>query len=314
MAGEKSKKSGEIGEALTNALLNRIGWKNKMHNLDIKCNTLSHLNDSGNQRTSHGDDQLFLYNNPFHDDRTDFVHISVKNNINEYPSEAILRSTLKSHLKALNETIECAEYDKQLHEVSTTFQARKNHYYSGLLVWLHNDVNDIEKDIIKSISPSRVEVESNVPFYIIDNARASFLLKVTDDLLKKSVGGEYEFFYPRIGTAIKVDEKRTGNFLPLELIAADIIPAIIRKGDTQELVIYANEVFQTETYKNLIAYGLSFAEGLVNKIYVGMSNFSPANDTEKANQARMAFNNRLEIISPFSYNRTILDLITEDTP
>ena len=310
MAGEKSKKSGEIGEALTEALLSRIGWKNKMHNLDITCTTPSHINDEGNRRKSHGDDKLFLYNNPFHDDRTDFVHVSVKNNIDAYPSEAVLRTKLKAYFKALNETIECAEYDQKLHEVGTTFQARKVLYYSGLLVWLHNDVDDIEKNIIKSISASRLEVETNVQFYVIDNARASFLLKVTDDLLRRSIGGEYEFYYPRIGTTIKVDEKRTGNFLPLELISADIIPAIVRKGDAQELVIYANEAFQIETYKNLIAYGLNFAAGLVTKIHVGTSNFSPANDAESASQARMAFNDRTEEITPFSYNRTILDLIT----
>jgi hypothetical protein len=311
MAGEKSKKSGEIGEALTNALLDRIGWKNLMHNIEIACNTQSHVNDKGNSRRSHGEDQIFLYHNPFHDDRTDFVHVSDKNVFGSYPKPVTLRTNFKAHLKELHQTIECAKYNPQLREISSTFGAKKQHFHSGLLVWLHNDDEDIEKNILHDLFAARLDIEGDDPFYVVDNARASFLLKVVDDLKRKSAGGEYEFFYPRIGTSITVDERRTGKILPLELIAADIIPAVVRKDGKQELIVYANESFDSDSYKNLIAYGLNFAFGLITTLRIGMPDFNPARDQESADKARLAFHHRSEEITPFSFNRSILDLIQE---
>lgn len=311
MAGEKSKKSGEIGEALTNALLHRIGWKNLMHNIQIDCNTQSHINDNGNPRESHGEDQIFLYHSPFHDDRTDFVHVSDKNVFGSYPKAGTLRTNFKAHLKELHQTIECAKYSPRLREIGSSFGAKKHHHHSGLLVWLHNDDEDIEKNILQELSTTRLEIECDEPFYVVDNSRASFLLKVIDDLKRKSVGGDYEFFYPRIGTAITIDQARTGKILPLELIAADIISAVVCKEGKKELIVYANESFDTDSYKNLIAYGLSFASGLVTTIRIGMPDFNPARDQETADRERLAFHDRKEEIVPFSFKRSILDLLQE---
>lgn len=311
MAGEKSKKSGATGEALATALLEHIGWRHLIHNTSISCNTPTHVNDEGSPRQSHGEDQIYLYNNPFHDDRTDFVHVSNKNIIGSYPKEGTLRSQFKNHIKELGQTIECAKYNQTLREIGTNFKAKKNRYHAGLLIWLHNDHKDIEKSILTDLAPSRPELDTDVPFYVIDNGRATFLLKVVDDLRKRSAGGDYQFFYPRIGTSITVDEMRTGKELPLELLAADVIPTVLTKGGAKELIIYANKSFDTASYKNLMAYGLSFASGLITSIRIGMPNYNPARDEEVARQARLAFHSRPEDISPFSFNRSILDLLQE---
>lgn len=311
MAGEKSKKSGEIGEALATALLEQIGWRHLIHNVSIDCNTLTHVNDEGSPRQSHGEDQIYLYNNPFHDDRTDFVHVSNKNIIGSYPKLGTLRKQFKSHIKELAQTIECAKYNQNLRDIGTNFKAKKNRNHAGLLIWLHNDHENIEKSILSDIAPSQLDLDTDAPFYVIDNGRATFLLKVVDDLRKRSIGGDYQFFYPRIGTSITVDEMRTGKELPLELLAADIIPAVLTKGGMKELIIYANESFDSTSYKNLMAYGLSFGSGLITSIKIGMPNYNRARDEEVAGQARLAFHSRSEEISPFSFNRSILDLLPE---
>lgn len=311
MAGEKSKKSGEIGEALSTALLDRIGWKNLIHNVSIECNTPTHVTAEGKRRQSHGEDQIYLYNNPFHDDRTDFVHVSNKNTIGSYPKEGTLRSSFKSHIRELAQTIECAKHNQKLRDIGTSFKSKKRWYHAGLLIWLHNDQDDIEKSILADLAPSRLDLDSETPYYVIDNGRASFLLKVVDDLRRRASGGNYQFYYPRIGTSITVDEMPVGSRLPLELIASDIIPAIITKDSEKELVLYANEEFDAQSYQNLMAYGLNFASGIIETIRIGMSKYNPARDEEAANQARLAFHSRDEIISPFSFNRSILDLLQE---
>lgn len=312
MGGENSKKSGEIGEALSTALLERIGWTHLIHNVSIDCNTPTHLNDKGNPRQSHGEDQIYLYNNPFHDDRTDFVHVSNKNIIGSYPKEGTLRSNFKSHIKELSQTIECAKYNQKLREIGSSFTAKKNRYHSGLLIWLHNDHEDIEKSILADLAPCRLDAEGEFSYYVIDNGRASFLLKVVDDLRKRSLGGDYQFFYPRIGTSITVDEMRTGNELPLELLVSDIIPAVVTNNGVKELILYANESFDSVSYKNLMAYGLSFASSLINTIRIGMPNYNAARDEEIVRQARLVFHNRVEDINPFSFNRSILDLLQKE--
>ena len=37
MAGEISKKSGDIGEKIAEKLLEKIGWKEQIHNISIAC-------------------------------------------------------------------------------------------------------------------------------------------------------------------------------------------------------------------------------------------------------------------------------------
>lgn len=310
--GESSRKSGEIGEKLTSALLERIGWKPLMQNISIDCNTSAHINNEGNPRQTHGEDQIFLYHNPFHDDRTDFVHVSDKNNLEKYPREGTLKSLFKAYLKELHQTMDCAKYNPKLREVGSSYGAKKIRFHSGLLVWLHNDLEDIEKNIRPDLANVRLEIESDDPIYVVDNARASFLLKVVDDLKRRSsAGGDYNFFYPKIGTAVSVDAERKGKFLPLELLAAEMIPALLQKDGRQEMFLYSDEPFDAGAYKRLVAYGLNFNSGLVSNIRIGIPDFNPVRHKEEIDQVRMAFHERTEVVTPFSFTRSILDLLQE---
>lgn len=309
--GETAKKSGEIGEALASALLERIGWAPLMKNVSIGCNTPTHLNEEGNPRRTHGEDQIFVYHSRFHDDRTDVVHVSNKNILGKYPKAGTLKSQFKGHIAELLQTIECAKYDPKIREITNQFRTKKDLSHSGLLIWLQNDRDDIEKDIKEELENVRLEGDSTDPVYLVDNERASFLLKAVDDLVKRATKGSFEFFYPRIGTALSVEENRTGNLIPLELIVSDIIPAVIRSNDSQEMIIYANVEFDSDSYAKLISYGLNFATGLVKTIRIGMKNFNPARDQEEASRVRLIFHHRVETIIPFSFDRTILDLLQE---
>lgn len=308
MAGEKSKSSGEIGEKIAAGLLNRIGWSKSLKNVPIKCNTPTHKNGSGNQRTSHGEDQIFLYNNPFHDSRTDVVHVSVKNKLGSYPtSETTLKREFKEHLAELHEVIECARYSEEISQATSSFKARKKVSHSGLLIWVHNDAQDIEKDIKPVLSRIRLEQESDVPVYLIDSGRAGFLMKVIDDIERHQKN--WAFFFPVIGTVTTVDEARTGAFLPLEIIASDVLPIVMYEGDKTEMIIYVNQAFSTDAYKKLIAYGLRFCTSLVTTIRIGMPDYNPAAHKAAADLARLAFSDRNEAIEPFSFNRSILALL-----
>lgn len=308
---EKSKSSGEIGEKITTLLLEKIGWKRSIYNVSIACNTPTHINDSGNQRSTHGEDQIFLYHSPFHDDRTDFVHVSVKNTINEYPTKKTLIKKFKSDSKELHEIMTCAKYSPELQSITSSFQAKKHQYHSGLLVFLSTKTKEIEKDIKGELSNIRLDSSTNNPIYLIDNERASFLLNVVDHLERNFSKNDFDFFYPKIGTSVSVTIERTGKFIPLELIGSDIITAVSynESNEISELILYANSSFDSDTYTDLISYGLNFATGLVKTIRIGMANYNPASDEPEANHVRLKYHERTEEITPFCFKRSILDLV-----
>ena len=308
--GEDSKTSGEIGEALAAALLAKIGWHASIRNVSIDCNTPSHVGDTGQPRRTHGEDLVFFYHSPFHDNRSDIVHISVKNHRETYPTENALKRRFKSHLKELCETIECAKHDPKLHEACRSFVTRRTKYHSGLLIWLQNDDANIEYDIKPTLKNIRLDY-STTPVYLIDNARASFLLKVVDDAAKQSEGGEYEFYFPKIGTTLSEQAERSAKTLPLELIVSDVIPVKIVGPQSQRLVLYADQAFSVDAYKKLIAYALHFASGWVHSISVGMPDFNPARDEQLAATAKLAFAGRSEHIQPFCFDRSIFILLGE---
>ncbi|SEL50548.1 hypothetical protein SAMN05216214_11346 [Atopomonas hussainii] len=310
--GEKSKKSGEIGEKISSELLRLIGWKNALHNMSITCNSPKHRNESGNQRETHGEDQLFIYHNPFHDDRTEIVHVSVKNSLGAPPGEATLRTKFKSHFKECQEIIECAKHSPEVNSISRAHTTRGKKSHSGLLIWLHNDESDIECDIKPHLASSRLESDAKFPIYLIDNARASFLIKIIDDIKRKSEDKKIEFFYPRIGTSVYVNEARSGSSLPLELIASDVVPFLVKSDDSCEMVIYADQKFSVDAYKKLLSYALQFSSGLVAKIKIGMPDYNPSQDEHEAQLARFHFPDRNEEIIPFSFNRSILSLIPKE--
>lgn len=307
--GELSKKSGEIGEKIASALLASLGWKPSIHNVSIKCNTRGHVNESGNQRVTHGEDEIFICSSPFHDNRTDIVHISKKNHIQKYPTESSLKSLFKDHIKELHETIECAKHSPELKILTTGAKKEKSH--SGLLIWLQEDELDIEHNIKPILANTQLAIKSKVPIYLIDNHRASFLFNIIEDLKGRSEDGEVNFWYPKIGTALSVDENRDGSFLPLELIASDIVTATVETQHGKEMIIYANQSFGPEAYRRLIAYGLHFCSGLINTIRIGMPDYNAANDDFQAKEARFAFPDRREKIIPFSYKKTFINLLGE---
>lgn len=311
--GEGAKNSGEIGEKIASKLLDKLGWQLSMHNVSIPCNTPSHLNSSGNPRQTHGEDQIFAYDTPFHDETTEFVHVSVKNTSKQYPkTEKGLKTTTKRFMEELHEIIECAKFSEQLADIEDQVSPKKHRNHSGLLIFLSNDIDELDRSIRPDLSNLRLDNTSSTPIYLIDNARASFLLRVIDHLESIATHNDNcQFYYPKIGTAVSVDIERKGTYVPLEMIASDIVVAVIERDQGDEMYLYSDESFSDDSYQKLIGYSLSFSSSLVRKIKIGMTSFNPTQDSESAQKIRLGFKERSESIEPFSLKRSILDLAQE---
>lgn len=306
VAGEPSKHSGEIGEALAGAFLAAIGWKTKLSKVSIACNNPNHKTASGNQRNSHGDDFVFVYNSPFYDDRTDAVHVSVKNNLNGYSSSVqTLKTTLKEHLLDINQMMSCAQFDDTVSGLIQHYKPRRSKTHSGLLIWLSSTIGSQDENILEKVSNIKLLDCCEHPVYFVDNARANFILRVVRSANDKT-GGNFKFYYPDNGGLTSRRNEHYGDVLPLEHIVSDVIPI---KGEIESkdvLLLYGNEPFSATAYKKLIWLGMAFANGWPRKIYIGFPDYNSAIHFNEAAAAARAFDDRDKELIPFCYFDSLL--------
>lgn len=309
--GENSKTSGELGEAFTNNLIRMIGWKHTVGNLSVACDIDDHLNGEGKSRTTHGEDGLFIYDSPFHDDQTMVVHISVKHSKKEIPSAATLRRHFKNYYTELQQTIQCSTLDPAVHKEVQARRPRKAVSHVGLLVWRHAHGDD--RSILGDLSAMELPAGYNSPVFLLDNSRQEFLYRVVNHYLAKTGDTSPNFYYPSLGTRLGVDDRRSGSILPLELASSGIIPLYSRSSPAPVLYLYADQQFSSERYKQLINYALLMGQDLVHEIRIGMPDYDPVIHSADAATARAFFHLRQEAVIPFSFNVRSTNLLEEDS-
>lgn len=303
--GEISKTSGENGEKITEELLRLIGWDGLLKGISVSCHNKSH-----NREKTHGNDFVFMYNNPLHDNRTDVVYVSSKNTQNGYPKgDQGVRTKLKKHLIELDETIECSKISPEVISFSQSFNSRKHKNNIGLLVWLHGDIESLNRDIKPALSNIELSLSSGCPLYLIDMSRASFIKKAINHFKASEQGKEYHFYYPKLGNVIANNDERYGHLLPIELIASDIIPIRFMLGEKASLCLYAKQEFSEEILKKLCSLAFDFADGWVQDIFIGLEKYHPANDKQKKDAVLMAYQDKNASIKVFCYEENILDLL-----
>ena len=303
--GESSKTSGENGEKITEELLKLIGWSNLMKGISVPCNNKAH-----NREQTHGNDFVFIYDNPLHDSRTDVVYVSSKNNKKGYPAgEQGVRTEFKKHLSELDEIVSCSKISTEITQTLQAFKGRKQKKHIGLLVWLHGDRNTLNRDIKPALSHIQLDLASNCPLYLVDMSRASFIKEAVSHFRAIKQGNEYHFYYPKLGNVIASADERYGDLLPIELIASDLIPIRFMLGEKPSLCLYAKQAFSEESLKKLCSLAFDFADGWVQDIFIGLESYHPADDKQTKDAVLMAYQDRKANIKVFCYKESILDLL-----
>ncbi len=302
--GESSKTSGEDGEKITEELLKLIGWSNLLKGVSVPCNNNEH------GKKTHGNDFVFIYDNPLHDNRTDVVYVSSKNGKDGYPKgEQGVRTTFKEHLSELDAIASCSKISPEIAQALKTFKGRKQKKHVGLLVWLHGDRSTLSRDIKPALSHIHLDLASNCPLYLMDMSRASFIKEAISHFRALKQGKEYHFYYPKLGNVIASADERYGDLLPIELIASDIIPIRFMLGEKPSLCLYAKQAFSEEALKKLCSLAFDFSDGWVPEIFIGLESYHPADDKRAKDAVLMAFQERKAIIKVFCYKESILDLL-----
>lgn len=313
MSGEDSKRSGEIGEKLAKAFLDLIGWGTSLQSVSIQCNDQDHKTASDNQRRSHGNDLVFIYNNPFYDSRTDIVHISVKNNLNGYSEkESELKVDFKNHLEEANAIISCAQYDSGLRDLLSKHKSRKHKEHSGLLIWTSSEKETANKDILSIIKNIKsLDEKCNKNVYLVDGARYNFILNAITHI-KAEIGIEqFDFFYPETGGLVNRLDERYGSVLPLELIVSDIIPVKARTSEKEILYLYVNQAFEQDCYRRILSLSLGFAGAWPHEIRIGFPDYNPAHHANDAVASELPFVDRKKKFIPFCFNPSNLNALEQ---
>ncbi|WP_046168919.1 hypothetical protein [Chromobacterium vaccinii] len=302
--GEPSKTSGENGEKITEELLRLIGWSNLVKGVSVPCNSKSH------DKKTHGNDFVFMYNNPLHENRTDIVYVSSKNAKQGYPKgDQGVRTEFKKHLSELDEIIACSKISGEIKQAIQTFQGRKQKKHVGLLVWLHGDKETLNRDIKPALSRIQLDLESNCALYLVDISRATFIKEAISHFRGSKQGSNYHFYYPKLGNVIANADERYGDLLPIELVASDLIPIRFMLGEIPSLCLYSKQSFSVESMKKLCSLAFDFADGWVQDIFIGLESYHPADDKQAKDAVLMAYQDRKANIKVFCYKESILDLM-----
>lgn len=302
--GESSKTSGENGEKITEELLKLMGWSNPQKGVSILCNNRVH------DKKTHGNDFVYIYNNPLHENRTDVIYVSSKNEKDGYPKgEQGVRSTLKRHLSELDQIAACSRVSPEINQSLQIFKGRKQKKHIGLLVWLHGDKDTLNRDIKPALNQMQIDLSSGCPLYLIDMARASFIKQAISHFRALKQGRSYQFYYPKLGNLIASADERYGDILPIELIASDLIPIRFTHEEKPALCLYAKQDFSEESLTKLCSLAFDFSDGWVTDIFIGLENYHPANDKQRKDAVLMGFQERKASVKVFCYKESILDLL-----
>lgn len=305
MSGELSKRSGELGEALAKEFLLLIGWSPTLNTINIPCAL-----QATHSRTSHGDDGLFVYNSPFLEGVTDVVHVSVKHKTGGYSKGAQgIRTELKGHLTELNSIVACAKLSPEVKRIVDSHRGKPKKNHRGLLVWVHSDTETLERDIRQDLGDIQLSREHAIPIFLVDSGRASFIFKAIHHYQSRNLG-DYAFYYPRLGNSISADHERFGKYLPIELIASDVMPIRGEQDGKPLLYLYVREKFSIPALKKACALSHDFGDAWVENINIGFEDYNESIHSQSRDEALLAFENRTKV-SVFSYTVSFLSLLEE---
>lgn len=289
--GEWSKKLGERGEHVVEALLNLIGWKAALKGTSIDCIKSKLHSTTGSPRQTHGADFVFSCLSPLEDGVLKHMIISSKFSSAPYPTSP--GSKFKEHFVDLATTIECFNRSTLKKSINAGYPDANSQATSGVLFWL-SAKSDAEADLISQVAGSRKLDDFNYgTIYVVDNSRASFLFE-TITHVRKAFGAEnVSFLYPSTGKNVSPIQRLTnGQILPPEYLNSGLIPFFVQEHGKKHLVICCQDNFSEEAVKRMIGFSMSIALEFPHKITLAFPDYNYVDHEEIVSIAKVAIANK----------------------
>ncbi|WP_084784141.1 hypothetical protein [Marinobacterium aestuarii] len=188
---------GEIANRLSLDIFRHFKWNtHPRRDENFSCINENHKSSGDKPKISHPGDVVFSYDDPYLGS-TIYLHTDLKS----YGKSSIKPSSIRSAIKSLCMTVECAQYSEEWREIysvdpSETYEVR------GFL-FLHNHDNGYEKDFYESIGKVRLDslpIPINTYFHYLGPKDIQRLYSIGNDIIRLKDADElpkdYTFYYP----------------------------------------------------------------------------------------------------------------------
>lgn len=248
--GEKSKTIGEIGESYAKGFFELIGWEQSISGETLGCNHgEEHKSKTAKRaKSTHGIDRFFNYISPLDNYQLNNILISVKNSNDVYPNNPA--SKFKEYLTDLEQVLSCYKRSELKQEHQKTHQGYQRHTDIGLLVWFSGD--EVDFDIISKLENIQLTDFSFDTFYVIDNARVTYVFEVLTFLHQKYGKENITYHYDKTNFNFENSDIQHGTIMPIEYLTAPNIPFKIISNSREKLCISSIDSFDEEEFALLL--------------------------------------------------------------
>lgn len=278
--GEKSKSIGEIGENIVGSFLELIGWTGTLSSLSISCTApKKHVSKdaTGNFRSTHGLDSLFVYKSPLEASTAQHVVVSVKNMDQKYPQSATQK--FKDHFEDLAVAIECYGYSELMGRQQDLITHSSRNQVTGVLIWLSGK-EDSGADLVGRVKGSRIDKDLEFDtIHLVDNKQVEFIFQLMTHLRTRFDASHIKFYYPL--TSLNYNDKslaRYGSILPVEFLTSPVIPFVINTSSSElsTLILASIDNFERDSLAQLMQLAKEYSSDMNCKVLILFPDYSGA--------------------------------------
>lgn len=260
MAGETSKRIGELGEELSTFFASTLGWTQLGRaNLDIACQNSKHKSKAGGEKRQHGIDSIYMYSEPYGKPLDRVFQVEAKaitwaDADGKPKTLSNKRSQLQGYLGELSEKINCARRSKEFREIYGL--EGRSFALSGLIVFYIRDGFSESEFYSICKEASIPQSTDDLTIGVISNTTLDYFHTVFDDLEREALrlkGGEIriEFHYPEFE-----GKKSRAPWLPfvtMDLLFSKFFVARVTSGETQKHFVYYLGSYSNDAIRALCA-------------------------------------------------------------
>lgn len=284
MAGEFSKRIGEIGEDTVSNFLKLIGWGSPIKNFDIAC-----TNKQKHDCKTHGIDGYFHYQSTLIANTLENVLISVKYSSKNYGSNIV--ADFKSNYNDITSAIECFKFSELRNEANNSYSNIQSVFDRGLIFKINNS-DSLDANIIERLSNIEVPYENTHDGVIlIDNSRINYFYNAIAFVKSEYQNSDVQFIYFNTGLNSNDQSIKSGTILPFQYLASDIIPFRIQStnGNTT-LLICTRDEFSEEELLKLLGLAKNSGLNLQQNTVIAFPDYNQLNNERSVAKVMQMFN------------------------
>jgi len=285
--GEKSKRTGEIGEKIVENFLKVIGWENPMPRFDVVSS-----NPEKHGKNTNGIDFYFSYRSPMIANTLDNIVISSKFSGDEYNLSSLVK-TFKEHYVDLATAIESFKFSDIRNNTVNSHHKIVNTYDKGVLFWINN-IEENQEDLLLRLQSIDVPKGYNHDgIYLVDNKRMDFIFDAMNCANRIFKNGKVEFVYFQTGQNGDNESLRNGSVMPVQYINSNVIPLRIENLDNSKeiaILICSADPFSESDIDKFMGLIKNISNNFHSEAIIAFPDYTELQHAQTVNLKKQQFN------------------------